>query len=196
MDQYGRNRRWLLSVIIIVLVLFIAAGIWFLKRAKDTSPQTATGSKGTAALPRMANLPPPKPIPTPPTPSYGPNAPVIAQARKALREGIDPAGAVALSKTLPESPERPDAVFLLLEYAAEAGNAEAALTVGQYYDPTYGGPSGSIRKNSETAYEWYKEALSGGREEAKKYLTNLQKRVQDQAKNGSREAKALIKRWR
>ncbi len=123
MDQYGRNRRWLLSVIIIVLVLFIAAGIWFLKRAKDTPPQTATGSKGTTALPRMANLPPPKPIPTPPTPSYGPNAPVIEQARKALREGIDPAGAVALSKTLPESPERPDAVFLLLEYAAEEGNA-------------------------------------------------------------------------
>ena len=196
MDHYGRNRRWLLKVVIIVLILVIAAGIWFLIRAKNTPPQTATGSRTTTALPRMANLPPPKPVSKPPTPSYGPNAPVIEQAREALREGIDPAGAVALSKTLPESPERPDAAFLLLEYAADEGNAEAALAVGHYYDPTHEGPSGSIRKNSETAYEWYKEALAGGQEEAKKYLTNLQKRVQDQAKNGSREAEALMKRWR
>ena len=196
MDHYGRNRRWVLKVIIIVLILVIAAGIWWLIKIKDTPPQTATDRKTPSELPRMANLPPPKPIPVPPKPSYGPNAPVIEQARTALREGIDPAGAVALSKTLPESPERPDAAFLLLEYAAEEGNAEAALAVGHYYDPTYEGPSGSIRKNPETAYEWYKEALAGGQGEAEKYLAKLQKRVQDQAENGSREAKALIKRWR
>lgn len=197
MVTYGRNRRWFLKATIIVLILIIAAGIWFLRRGQETVSKTTPGKKtAPAELPRMANLPPPEPTPTPLIPSYGPNAPVIEQARKALREGIDPAGAVALSKTLPESPERPDAAFLLLEYAAEEGNAEAALAVGRYYDPVYGGPSGSIRKNPETAYEWYQEALAGGQEDAKEYLAKLQQRIQEQATNGSRKAQTLIKRWR
>lgn len=195
--SYGQNRRWILKTTIVIFILIIAAGIWYLKWGKGT-PFTTTSKKKTAPteLPRMANLPPPEPRPLPPTPSYSPNAPVIEQARKALREGIDPTGAVALSKTLPESPERADAAFLLLEYAAEAGHAEAALAVGRYYDPADDGPSGSIRKNPETAYDWYQEALAGGQEDAKKYLVKLQKHVQEEATNGSRRAQTLIKKWR
>jgi hypothetical protein len=195
----GQSRRWFLKVIIIVVILVIAAGIWYFirYRSQETTRLTGSGRRTTPKeLPRMANLPPPEPVPLPPTPSYGPNAPVIEQARKALREGIDPAGAVALSKTLPESPERPDAAFLLLEYAADEGNAEAALAVGRYYDPTYDGPSGTIQKNPETAYEWYQVALAGGQKDAKKLLDNLQKSVTKQATNGSKKAQALIKRWR
>jgi hypothetical protein len=197
-DINGQSRRWFLKATIIVLILIIVAGIWYFIRPKfqATTPQTGLGRQTTPKeLPRMANLPPPEPVPLPPTPSYGPNAPVIEQARQALREGIDPAGAVALSKTLPESPERPDAAFLLLEYAADEGNAEAALAVGLYYDPTYDGPSGTIRKNPETAYEWYRVALAGGQKDAKKYLDNLKKSVKKQAADGSIKSQALIKKW-
>ena len=153
--MYGQNRRWFLKATIVLFILIIAAGIWYFKWGTDIPFKTTPEKKTTPTeLPRMANLPPPEPEPLPPTPSYSPNAPVIEQARKALREGIDPTGAVALSKTLPESPERADAAFLLLEYAAEEGHAEAALAVGRYYDPTEDGPSGSIRKNPETAHDW------------------------------------------
>jgi len=193
---YGQNRRWFLKAVIVIFILVIAAGIWYLMWGTDIPFKTTPEEKTTPTeLPRMANLPPPEPKPLPPTPSYSPNAPVIEQAREALREGIDPAGAVALSKTLPESPERADAAFLLLEYAAEEGHAEAALVVGRYYDPTEDGPSGSIRKNPETAHDWYQEALAGGQEDAKKYLAKLQQRVQEEATNGSRRAQALIKKW-
>ena len=86
---YGQNRRWFLKATIIVLILIIAAGIWFLKRGQDTPPKTTPGKKAAPTeLPRMANLPPPEPKLVPPTPSYGPNAPVIEQARKALRASI------------------------------------------------------------------------------------------------------------
>jgi hypothetical protein len=199
-NNNGQSRRWFLKVTIIVVILvIIAAGIWYFLRyrSQDITSLTGLGRQTTLKeLPRMANLPPPETVPLPPTPSYGPNAPVIEQARKALREGIDPAGAVALSKTLPESPERPDAAFLLLEYAADEGNPEAALAVARYYDPVFDGPSGTIRKNPETAYEWYQVALAGGQKDAEKYLDDLQKSVKKQALDGSKKAQALIKRWR
>ena len=119
---------------------------------KAVSPEK---SDGDTKLPRMANLPTAKKTVTPPPPSYPPDAPVLEQARKALREGIDPDAALALAKSLPDRPERADAAFLLLEYAAENGNREAALAVGHFYDPTRDTPSGTIRKNPLTAYEWY-----------------------------------------
>ena len=66
----------------------------------------------------MANLPPKKTtIKPPPPPSYTPDAPVLEQARLALKEGLSPQEAVDLSMSLPKSPERADAAFLLLEYA-------------------------------------------------------------------------------
>ena len=144
----------------------------------------------------MANLPPkPKPTPPPPSPAYPPDAPVLEQVRKALGEGIGPVEALTLAKSLPESPERADAAFLLLEYAADSGNAEAALAVASYYDPAYEGPSGSIRKNPETAYEWYQEALDGGEKLAGNHLAGLRRWVEEQAAQGSRDALELLKSW-
>jgi len=148
-------------------------------------------------LPRMANLPPKKEtIPPPPPPSYTPDAPVLEQARKALREGISPEEALALARSLPDSPERADAAFLLLEYAADSGNAEAALAVARYYDPADKEPSGTIRKNPQTAYNWYREALTGGQEKAKNNLAQLRSWVEAEADEGSHEARELLKNWR
>ncbi|MBW2657768.1 MAG: hypothetical protein JRC59_08745, partial [Deltaproteobacteria bacterium] len=142
------------------LVVLVVAGylVWQSFQVDEVKPKEAQKPE----LPRMANLPPKKEaIVPPPPPSYTPDAPVLEKARKALREGITPEAALALAKALPESPERRDAAFLLLEFAADSGNAEAALAVARYYDPTDKAPSGTIRKNPETAYGWYTEALAG-----------------------------------
>jgi TPR repeat protein len=119
----------------------------------------------------------------------------LEQARIALKEGISPQEALDLSMSLPKSPERADAAFLLLEYAADEGHLEAMLAVGHYYDPTHKGPSGTIRKNPETAYEWYREALKGGLEKAEGQLTQLRRWVESQAGEGSTEARALLEVW-
>ncbi len=192
----SRERLWILVIGgIIGLVVLVVAGylVWKSFQVEKPGPKETQKSE----LPRMANLPPKKEaIPPPPPPSYTPEAPLLEQARKALRDGISPAEALALAGSLPDSPERADAAFLLLEYAADSGNAEAALAVARYYDPTAKEPSGTIRKNPETAYNWYREALAGGQEKAKNNLAQLRSWVAAQADGGDHEARELLKNWR
>jgi TPR repeat protein len=146
-------------------------------------------------LPRMANQPPKIKALEPITPSYAPDAPLLEQVREAMRKGIDPDSALAMAKSLPDKPERADAAFILLEYAAEAENGEAALEVGRYFDPTYAGDSGTIVKDPEVAYDWYQLALSQGLLEADIHLSNLRQLVTKQAAEGSYKARELLKTW-
>ena len=189
------NRLWLVLIAGIVgLVVIVVAGylVWQSFLADETKPK----ARQKAELPRMANLPPKKEtILPPPPPSYTPDAPALEKVRKALREGISPPDALALANSLPESPERADAAFLLLEYAADSGLAAAALAVARYYDPTEKESSGTIRKKPETAYQWYTEALAGGQESAKPRLDQLRSWVEEQASQGSVEARELLKTW-
>ena len=192
----SRERLWIVVLAGIVgLVVIVVAGylVWNSFQADEVKPVEVQKPE----LPRMANLPPKKEaIPPPPPPSYTPDAPVLEKVRKALREGITPEEALTMAHSLPESPERADAAFLLLEFAADSGNAEAALEVARYYDPTDKAPSGTIRKNPETAYNWYSDALSGGQENAKIHLDQLRSWVEAQAQQGSSEARELLNTWR
>jgi len=190
-----RERLWIAVIAGIVgLVVIVAGGYLIFKSFQVDEVQPKAAPK--AELPRMANLPPKKEtLPPPPPPSYTPDAPALEKARKALREGISPEDALALAKSLPESPERADAAFLLLEFAADSGNAEAALAVARYYDPTDKEPSGTIRKNPESAYNWYTDALAGGQENAKIRLSQLRSWVEDQATQGSSKARELLNTW-
>ena len=192
----SRERLWIVVIAGIVgLVVIVVAGylVWNSFQVDEVKPKAVP----KAELPRMANLPPKKEaIPTPPPPSYTPDAPALEKARQALRDGISPEDALALAKSLPDSPERADAAFLLLEFAADSGNAEGALAVARYYDPTDNGPSGTIRKNPESAYGWYTEALAGGQENAKARLAQLRTWVEEQATQGSFEARELLNTWR
>ena len=195
-NEKSPERLWIVVISGIVgLVVLVVAGylVWQSFQVDEVKPKEAQKPE----LPRMANLPPKKEaIVPPPPPSYTPDAPVLEKARKALREGITPEAALALAIALPESPEQKDAAFLLLEFAADSGNAEAALAVAHYYDPTDKAPSGTIRKNPETAYGWYTEALAGGQENAKIRLAQLRSWVEEQANQGSYEARELLNIWR
>ena len=193
----SHERLWIVVIAGVVgLAILIVAGylVWNVFRQEAAKPTPAPQKK---QLPRMANLPPKvETIPAPPPPSYTPDAPSLEKARQALREGITPEDALAMAKSLPESPERADAAFLLLEFAADSGNAEAALAVARYYDPTDNGPSGTIRKNPEIAYNWYTDALAGGQENAKVRLAQLRSWVEKEAQQGSYEARELLNTWR
>ena len=192
----SRERLWVAVIAGIVgLVVIVVAGylVWRSFQEDEVKP----GQAQKTELPRMVNLPPKKEaIPPPPPPSYSPDAPALEQARKALRDGISPAEALALANSLPESPERADAAFLLLEFAADGGIAEAAMAVARYYDPTDNEPSGTIRKNPKSAYDWYTDALAGGQESAKTRLAQLRSWVEKQAAQGSIEARELLDTWR
>lgn len=189
-----QNRRGMLLVTITICLIVLGLGAyWVLKREAPT--EKPRKKELVFKLPRMANLPSTKEKSNP-LPEYPPNAPLLEKVRKAFRDGIDPAGALALSKSLPECPERADAAFLLLEYAAENGIVEAELAVGKFYDPSFNGPSGTIRKNPITAYHWYRKALEGGEKRAEVQLNNLRHWLKKQGDLGSTKSKALLDHWR
>lgn len=199
MKNFAKSRMGFLAACAVVGILFGAIAAYIYQQASRESgpvvkqqPEENTKTQ----LPRMANLPAKKITITPPPPSYPVDAPVLEQARKALSEDISPEKALSLAKSLPESAEQADAAFLLLEYAAENDNSEAALIVARYYDPTDNMPSGTIRKNPESAYRWYQEALAGGQEEARSQLASLRQWVEERANKGSHEASQLLKNWR
>ncbi len=183
--------NWMV-IIAIALIAVIGGGYWLFKdNGKKTLPPAPA-----PPLPKMANLPQKEPDIKPPTkPNYEPDAPVLEQARQALREGITPAEAFAMAATLPDKPERADAAFLLLEYAADSGNAEAAMAVGEYYDPSLDLPSGSIRKDPARAFEWYQKAFAGGQDDSKNHLEGLYRWVVASAEKGSADAQILLENW-
>ena len=192
-DEHEPRKRWWILITAVIVIIVIAGGYlaWRLSRVQAPAKQQAEPTK----LPRMANLPPKKDAPKPIQPSYSPDAPLLEQVREAMRNGIDPEGAVALAKSLPDRPERADAAFILLEYAAEAGHAEAALIVARYFDPTDTGDSGTILKDPEAAYGWYQVALSAGQPEAQNHFSDFRQWLENEATQGSVEAREILKNW-
>ena len=191
-DQEPRTQWWI--IITVAIVITVVVGGYFAWRGSRQAVPTKETAEPTK-LPRMANLPPKEEAPKPVPPPYSTDAPLLEQVREAMRKGIDPEDAVSLAKSLPQKPERADAAFILLEYAAEAGHAEAALIVARYYDPTSIDDSGTIIKDPAAAYEWYQVALSGGQLEAQNHLSDLRQWVQKKAAQGSREARELLTSW-
>ena len=202
LNNKNRKRWWIILLIVVLGLAVIVLGgylVWIsvhTKNAKIPAKEKIEGEvEKPPELPRMANQPPKIKALEPITPSYAPDAPLLEQVREAMRKGIDPDSALAMAKSLPDKPERADAAFILLEYAAEAENGEAALEVGRYFDPTYAGDSGTIVKDPEVAYDWYRLALSKGMLEADIHLSNLKQLVTKQAAEGSYKARELLKIW-
>ena len=202
LNNKKRKRWWIIPLIVVVGLAVIVLGgylVWNLVHSKNAKIQAKEKierkEEKPPELPRMANQPPKIKALEPITPSYAPDAPLLEQVREAMRKGIDPDGALAMAKTLPDKPERADAAFILLEYAAEAKNGEAALEVARYFDPTYAGDSGTIVKDPEVAHDWYQLALAKGLLEADIHLSNLKQWVTKQAAEGSYKARQLLKNW-
>ena len=81
----------------------------------------------------------------------------LQQAREHLRGTADPATSLELARPLrtPQAGnDESDAAFLLLEDAAQKGNAEAMFLVGQFYDPQSDLPRGSIPADMSQAKHW------------------------------------------
>jgi len=192
-DDEEPRTRWWIPITLAIVITVVVGGYFVWRGSRPAVPTTETAEPTT--LPRMANLPPKKEAPKPVPPPYSPDAPLLEQVRDTMRKGIDPEDAVALAKSLPQKPERADAAFILLEYAAEAGHAEAALIVARYFDPTSTDDSGTIIKDPEAAYEWYQMALSAGLPEAQNHLSDLRQWVQKEAAQGSRVAREVLTNW-
>lgn len=120
----------------------------------------------------------------------------LDQARQALGRNISPDQALAAGKSMLGHADQADAAFLYLEYAAQAGLAEAAFLVGRFFDPLDSAASGSIIKSLPDAYEWYAKARDAGLIEAEAALARLKTEAERLAAQGDENVKALLGRWR
>ena len=123
----------------------------------------------------------------------------LQQAREHLRGTADPATSLELARPLrtPQAGnDESDAAFLLLEDAAQKGNAEAMFLVGQFYDPQSKLPRGSIPADMSQAKHWYETAKNKGYAEADKALAALRRHVEGEAAKGNAEASLLLREWK
>lgn len=176
----------LLPVLLLLLLLLAVAGAaawYFLVHQRPAAPVPPVPAQTESA----------------PAPRAAPAPTALETARKHLRGAADPAGSLALAKPLrtPEaSPEDSDAAFLLLEDAAQKGNAEAMWLVGQFYDPTAGLPRGSIPVDMSLARQWYEKAKTAGVAQADASLKTLRAHVEAEAGKGDMEARMLLQSWK
>jgi hypothetical protein len=144
----------------------------------------------------MANLPSKKPeIKSPPKPTYAPDAPVLEQARQALREGITPADALAMAATLPEKPERADAAFFFWNMPRRVEMPRRQWPWESIMTPASICPAVAFVRIQPHAFEWYQIALEGGHTESRNRLTDLRRWVVASAENGAADAQALLETW-
>lgn len=174
--------------------------------AKPASPApepTAPAAEETPATPPEAEAPAapaPAPAAEPQTPApQVTGVQALSEARELLRRNAAPEETLAAGKALrtPNADERQsDAAFLLLEDAAQKGNAEAMLLVGRFYDPASDLPRGSIPPDMSQARSWYEAARDKGNSEAAQALSALRDMVEKKARQGDDEARLLLQNWK
>lgn len=209
-------RRNRLPLFLLLVLLLAGGGLAYHYLSSDKQPAA------TAPLPELpkpdspAPPTPEAPAPaapsaeqpqagTPPTPA--PSAPAatpagtaaLSEARELLRRNAAPEETLAAGKALrtPDADARQsDAAFLLLEDAAQKGNAEAMLLVGRFYDPASDLPRGSIPPDLSQARSWYEAARDKGNAEAAQALSSLRSFVEQKTRQGDEEARLLLQNWK
>lgn len=180
----GKSGKGGLLVGLALLVLVAGVAVWwFMLRApeKPPLPSVPTAAQNQTAPAASANQSP------------------LAAAREQLRGEARPEMSLALAKPMRKAgagAEESDAAFLLLEDAAQKGNVEAMLLVGQFYDPVSSLPRGSIPVDMGQAKHWYEQARQKGQAEAAKALDALRVHVQTEADKGNAEARSLLQNWK
>ncbi len=192
------------GLIIGLLLAAVAAGVaawWFLLREPEKAPlPTPPEQTQNADKPQNPEQSQPKPADAAPqgTDAGKQALSPLASAREQLRGQALPDVSLAMAKPLRKAdakPEESDAAFLLLEDAAQKGNAEAMFLVAQYYDPASTLPRGSIPADLTQAKRWYDQALQKGQPQARAALDALKEHARALEAKGDVEARSLLQNW-
>lgn len=193
------------GMLVVLLVLALAAAgaavWWFLLREPEKAPlPTPPAQTQNADKPQNSDPAQPK---TADAPKQGADAAKpaltpLASAREQLRGQALPDVSLAMAKPLRKAeatPEETDAAFLLLEDAAQKGDAESMYLVGQFYDPASTLPRGSIPADLTQAKRWYDQAVQKGQPLAKAALDKLKEYARGLEAKGDAEARSLLQNW-
>ncbi|MEG2172611.1 MAG: sel1 repeat family protein [Desulfovibrionaceae bacterium] len=188
---------WIALGLVLLLALGGAVYYWY-SQQKIATPQTESSAPPAAPEhPASAPATAAKSAPATPPEALTP----LAQARKQLQSHADAAQNLALARTLQAAQpadaalaaQHADAVFLLVEDAAQKGSAEAMLLLGRYFDPVDNAPKGSIQSDPQQALQWYTQARTAGQTEAAdKALTALRAWAKAAAAQGDKNAQKIV----
>ena len=195
------GKGMLVALLVLALVAAGAAAWWFLLREPEKAPlPTPPAQTENAGKPQTTDQAPPKPAEAPKqgADAAKPALTPLASAREQLRGQALPDVSLAMAKPLRKAdanPEETDAAFLLLEDAAQKGDAEAMFLVGQFYDPASTLPRGSIPADLTQAKRWYDQAAQKAQPQAKAALDKLKEYARGLEAKGDAEARALLQNW-
>lgn len=195
------GKGMLVALLVLALVAAGAAAWWFLLRESEKAPlPTPPAQTENAGKPQNTDQAQPKPAEAPKqgADAAKPALTPLASAREQLRGQALPDVSLAMAKPLRKAdatPEETDAAFLLLEDAAQKGDAEAMFLVGQFYDPASTLPRGSIPADLTQAKRWYDQAAQKAQPQAKAALDKLKEYARGLEAKGDAEARSLLQNW-
>lgn len=171
------SKRWLVWVLLAVLLAAGAAAYMLWNDSKEVVPEPE---------PKTEPETQPKPEPEP----VAQAEPSLASVREFLAASPVAGDARVKADGLSADGKLPDAQFLLYKYAAEKGDAQAARSMGEFYDPNTWeqGKSPMPAPNVEQAERWLKQAAEAGDAQAQYRYGMLLKQGRTDAPDGPEQA--------
>ncbi len=181
----------LMAVVAIITIL----AVWLVPGQKEEAPP---------ALPQLTTVPPMETENAPAAPAGeaavsaipGDRARAIIAGLRAGGGEPDAAEVLADAQRLQDE-GHPEDAYLLYRYAANHGDARAALVLGTQADPAYHSAAGSILPGPEPeqAIKWYRLAGAEGNAEAVARLQALRSRLEQASASGDAQADRLLLLW-
>jgi hypothetical protein len=192
-DRFTYYRTEILMAVVAIITIL---AVWLVPGQQEEAP---------LALPKLTTTAPPMntenaaPSPTGETSASampGDRARAIIAGLRAGGGEPDPVEVFASAQRLQNEGHADDA-YLLYRFAANHGNAQAALVLGTQADPAYYTAAGNILPGPEPeqAIKWYRMAGAEGNADAKTRLKALRGRLEQASAAGDPQADRLLLLW-
>ena len=192
-DRFTYYRTEILMAAVAIITIL---AVWLVPGQKEDAPPV---------LPQLTTAPPLEADNTPPAaPADETSAAAMPGDRaRAIIAGLRAGGGepdatevFANARRLQDQGHAEDA-YLLYRYAANRGEARAALVLGTQADPAYHSTAGGIvpAPEPEQAIKWYRMAGAVGNAEAGARLQALRRRLEQASASGDAQAERLLLLW-
>jgi hypothetical protein len=194
-DRFTYYRTEILMAVVAIITIL---AIWLVPGQHEEAPP-ALPQLTTPAPPMEAeheNAAPSPAVETPASAMPGDRARAIIAGLRAGGGEPDPVEVFANAQRLQDE-GHPEDAYMLYRYAANKGDARAALVLGTQADPAYYNADGNILPGPEPeqAIKWYRMASAEGNAEAGTRLKALRGRLEQASAAGDPQADRLLLLW-
>ena len=192
-DRFTYYRTEILMALVAIVTIL---AIWLVPSQHEEAPPALPQLTTTAPPMNAENSAPPPAEEASATALPGDRARTIIAGLRAGGGEPDPAEVFASAQRLQNEGYADDA-YLLYRFAANHGDAQAALVLGTQADPAYYTADGNILQGPEPeqAIKWYRMAGAEGNADAQARLKALRGRLEQASAAGDPQADRLLLLW-